>query len=73
MRSLAHRSTWAFHGALNMKYIVVGETSGIGLAAAKMAVDAGHEVIAVGRDPRKFSAAQSIGAATAQVDAANLA
>ena len=54
-----------------MKYIVVGGTSGIGLAAAKMAVDAGHEVIAIGRDPAKFSAAQSIGATTAQVDALN--
>lgn len=55
-----------------MKYIIVGGTSGIGLATAKMAIDAGHEVIAVGRDPAKFSAARSIGAVTAQVDAASL-
>lgn len=56
-----------------MKYIVAGGTSGIGLATTRMAMDAGHEVIAVGRDPAKFSAAMSLGAATAKVDAANLA
>lgn len=55
-----------------MKYIVVGGTSGIGLATVKMAIDAGHEVIAVGRDQAKFSVARSIGAVTAQVDAGNL-
>jgi NAD(P)-dependent dehydrogenase (short-subunit alcohol dehydrogenase family) len=54
-----------------MKYIIVGGTSGIGLATAKMAIGAGHEVVAVGRDPAKFSAAHSIGATTAQVDAAS--
>lgn len=54
-----------------MKYIIVGGTSGIGLATARMAVDAGHEVVAAGRDPAKFLAAQSVGAVTAQLDAAN--
>ena len=52
-----------------MKYIVIGGTSGIGLATAKMAVEAGHSVISAGRDPAKFAAAQSIGITTAQVDA----
>lgn len=54
-----------------MKYIIIGGTSGIGLATAKMAVEAGHSVVSVGRDPAKFGAAQSIGAATAQVDASD--
>lgn len=56
-----------------MKYIIVGGTSGIGLAAAKMAIDAGHQVIAVGRDPSKFPAARAIGATTVQLDAASFA
>lgn len=56
-----------------MKYIIVGGTSGIGLATAKMAVEAGHSVLAAGRDPSKFSAAQSIGATTAQLDASDIA
>jgi NAD(P)-dependent dehydrogenase (short-subunit alcohol dehydrogenase family) len=54
-----------------MKYIIVGGTSGIGLATAKMAIEAGHSVLAVGRDPSKFGAAQSIGATTAQLDASD--
>jgi len=54
-----------------MKYIIVGGTSGIGLATAKMAIDAGHSVLAVGRDPNKFGAAQAIGSATAQLDASD--
>jgi NAD(P)-dependent dehydrogenase (short-subunit alcohol dehydrogenase family) len=29
-----------------MKYIIVGGTSGIGLATAKMAVESGHSVVA---------------------------
>ncbi|MTW09394.1 SDR family oxidoreductase [Pseudoduganella eburnea] len=52
-----------------MRYIIVGGTSGIGLATAKMAAAAGHSVIAVGRDPAKFGDAESVGAATAQLDA----
>lgn len=56
-----------------MRYVIVGGTSGIGLATARLAVDAGHEVVAVGRDPSKFPAARSVGATTAQLDAASLA
>jgi NAD(P)-dependent dehydrogenase (short-subunit alcohol dehydrogenase family) len=37
-----------------------------------MAVAAGRSVLAVGRDPSKFSAAQSIGASAAQLDAGDL-
>jgi NAD(P)-dependent dehydrogenase (short-subunit alcohol dehydrogenase family) len=55
-----------------MKYIIIGGTSGIGLAAAKMAIEAGHEVVAVGRDPAKFDAARSIGATVAQLDAGDV-
>lgn len=54
-----------------MKYIIIGGTSGIGLATAKMAVEAGHSALAIGRDPAKFVVAQSIGAATAQLDASD--
>jgi NAD(P)-dependent dehydrogenase (short-subunit alcohol dehydrogenase family) len=43
-----------------MKYIIVGGTSGIGLATAKMAIDAGHEVIAVGRADRKVFRGEAI-------------
>jgi len=56
-----------------MKYIIVGGTSGIGLATAQMAVAAGHTVVAVGRDPAKFKAAQAVGAATAQLDVGDAA
>ena len=56
-----------------MKYVIIGGTSGIGLATAKMAVEAGNEVVAVGRDPTKFGAARSIGATVAQLDAGDLA
>lgn len=54
-----------------MKYITVGGTSDIGLATAKMAVDADNSVLAVGRDPGKFSRAHAIGATMAQLDASN--
>ncbi len=54
-----------------MRYIIVGGTSGIGLATAKMAVDAGHAVIAAGRDPARFSAAESVGATAARLDASD--
>lgn len=52
-----------------MKYIIIGGTSGIGLATAKSAVDAGHSVLAAGRDAAKFADAESVGASTAQLDA----
>ncbi|HMN58129.1 MAG: SDR family oxidoreductase [Burkholderiales bacterium] len=55
-----------------MKYVIVGGTSGIGLATARMARDAGHEVVAVGRDAAKFAAAHAFGASTAQLDATSL-
>lgn len=54
-----------------MRYIIVGGTSGIGLAAARMAVEAGHSVLAAGRDTAKFAEAQAAGAATAQIDASD--
>lgn len=56
-----------------MKYVIIGGTSGIGLATAKMAVAAGHSVVAVGRDAKKFAAAKTIGATTAQLDATDFA
>ncbi len=52
-----------------MRYIVIGGTSGIGLATVASARAAGHEVVAVGRDPNKFSAAKEFGATTWQLDA----
>ncbi|KQZ30499.1 SDR family oxidoreductase [Duganella sp. Root1480D1] len=54
-----------------MRYIIIGGTSGIGLAAATMAVEAGHSVLAAGRDMGKFPDAQAAGAATAQIDASD--
>jgi NAD(P)-dependent dehydrogenase (short-subunit alcohol dehydrogenase family) len=54
-----------------MKYVVVGGTSGIGLAVAKAAVAAGHSVVAVGRDSAKFAAAEAVGATAAQLDASD--
>jgi NAD(P)-dependent dehydrogenase (short-subunit alcohol dehydrogenase family) len=54
-----------------MKYIIIGGTSGIGLATAGLAVKAGHGVIAAGRDAAKFSAATAVGAVTAVLDASD--
>ena len=54
-----------------MKYIIIGGTSGIGLATAGLAVKAGHVVIAAGRDAAKFSAATAVGAVTAILDASD--
>lgn len=54
-----------------MRYIIVGGTSGIGLATAKMAISEGHSVLALGRDAGKFEAAQALGARTAQLDASD--
>lgn len=52
-----------------MKFIIVGGTSGIGLATARMAVEAGHTTVAAGRNAEKFAAVQAIGAIPVQVDA----
>jgi len=54
-----------------MKYVIVGGTSGIGLATAELAIKSGHTVIAAGRDSSKFSVATSVGAAVAQLDASD--
>ncbi|WP_426342143.1 hypothetical protein ACN9MZ_10830 [Pseudoduganella sp. S-14] len=54
-----------------MKYIIVGGTSGIGLATARMAIEAGHSVLAAGRDEAKFPEAESVGAKAAQIDASD--
>jgi len=55
-----------------MRYIIIGGTSGIGLATAKQAVAAGHAVITAGRDPARFSEAESMGARAAQLDAGDV-
>jgi NAD(P)-dependent dehydrogenase (short-subunit alcohol dehydrogenase family) len=55
-----------------MRYIVIGGTSGIGLASAAAARAAGHDVVAVGRDASKFASAAELGASTAQLDAVDL-
>ena len=52
-----------------MRYIVIGGTSGIGFATVASALSAGHQVVAVGRDARKFAAVEAIGASTHQLDA----
>jgi NAD(P)-dependent dehydrogenase (short-subunit alcohol dehydrogenase family) len=52
-----------------VRYVVIGGTSGIGLATVAAARALGHEVVAVGRDVGKFGAAAETGAATAQLDA----
>jgi NAD(P)-dependent dehydrogenase (short-subunit alcohol dehydrogenase family) len=54
-----------------MRYVVIGGTSGIGLATLASARAAGHEVVAVGRDASKFSSATQLGATAAQVDASD--
>jgi len=56
-----------------MRYIIVGGTSGIGLATATLAIEAGHSVLAAGRDPAKFQAARAVGAETMQLDASDQA
>lgn len=56
-----------------MKYVIVGGTSGIGLAAAQAAVKDGHEVMTASRDPSKFSSAEAVGARAIQLDAADFA
>jgi NAD(P)-dependent dehydrogenase (short-subunit alcohol dehydrogenase family) len=56
-----------------MRYVVIGGTSGIGFATAAAARSAGHDVVATGRDAKKFSAVQQLGATAARVDATDLA
>lgn len=56
-----------------MKYIIIGGTSGIGLATASLAVKAGHQVIVAGRDEKKFEAARLAGATPASLDATDMA
>lgn len=56
-----------------MKYIIVGGTSGIGLATARLAAEAGHSVMVAGRDPAKFAAARAAGATAARLDAGDAA
>ena len=41
----------------NQKVVIMGGTSGIGLAAAKMASDAGAKAIITGRNPEKLNSA----------------
>jgi NAD(P)-dependent dehydrogenase (short-subunit alcohol dehydrogenase family) len=55
-----------------MRYVVIGGTSGIGLASVAAARAAGHSVIAVGRDASKFARTAELGASTAQLDACDL-
>lgn len=55
-----------------MRYIIVGGTSGIGLATAQAVIAQGHQVVAVGRDPAKFDAAVRLGAGVARLDAIDL-
>lgn len=52
-----------------MKYVIVGGTSGIGLAAARAARNAGHEVVTASRDPDKFRDAEAVGALATRLDA----
>jgi NAD(P)-dependent dehydrogenase (short-subunit alcohol dehydrogenase family) len=52
-----------------MKYIIVGGTSGIGLATARKAIAAGNDVTVAGRDPSRFPAAQEFGATAVRLDA----
>lgn len=52
-----------------MDYMIVGGTSGIGLATAKTAIAAGHAVTVAGRDAAKCEAARATGADAVQLDA----
>ena len=51
-----------------MRVIVMGGTSGIGLAAAELLTAAGAEVIVTGRDPEKLAAVKDRVAVAEQVD-----
>ena len=54
-----------------MRYIVIGGTSGIGLATVAAARALGHEVVAAGRDPAWFAAVEALGAEAVALDAAD--
>lgn len=54
-----------------MRYIIVGGTSGVGLAAVRLARQQGHSVVAAARNPAKFAAPQAVGATTVALDAAD--
>jgi NAD(P)-dependent dehydrogenase (short-subunit alcohol dehydrogenase family) len=54
-----------------MCVVIMGVTSGIGLAAAERLTAAGAEVIVTGRDPAKPAAAKDRGAGVEQIDGAS--
>ncbi|MFD8814894.1 SDR family oxidoreductase [Streptomyces sp. NPDC059627] len=51
-----------------MRVVIMGGTSGIGLAAARNLAADGAEVIVTGRDPEKLTAAKGIAAVAEQLD-----
>ncbi|WP_305779835.1 SDR family oxidoreductase [Nocardia nova] len=56
-----------------MRIVIMGGTSGIGLAAAEAFSAAGHEVVVTGRDPEKLAAVQDRVAAAEAVDGTSAA
>jgi NAD(P)-dependent dehydrogenase (short-subunit alcohol dehydrogenase family) len=55
-------------GAREMRVVIMGGTSGIGLATAEKLAADGAEVIVTGRDPEKLAAVKGLVAAAEQVD-----
>ncbi|MEU6198749.1 SDR family oxidoreductase [Streptomyces sp. NPDC047061] len=51
-----------------MRVVIMGGTSGIGLAAARRLADDGAEVIVTGRDPERLAAVKDVVTAAEQVD-----
>ncbi|MFD4506203.1 SDR family oxidoreductase [Streptomyces sp. NPDC058457] len=51
-----------------MRVVIMGGTSGIGLATARRLADDGAEVIVTGRDPERLAAAKHVVTAAEQVD-----